>query len=138
MSDKYTADGGTVYMTGIQALVRLPMDQARRDRDRGLRIAGFISGYPGSPLGGYDLALQQNQPLLDQHDVVHTPGINEEIAATSVLGSQKLAVYGASKFDGVSGLWYGKCNGADRCVDVFKYGKLRGIGPELLGGVARR
>ena len=138
LSDKYTINDGTVYMTGIQALVRLPMDQARRDRDRGLRIAGFISGYPGSPLGGYDLALHRNRPLLDQHDVVHTPGINEEIAATSVLGSQKLAVYRASKFDGVSGLWYGKCNGADRCVDVFKYGNYGGSDGNcsvvLLGG----
>src|SRR5918912_2795495 len=90
LDDRYRLDRGAVYLSGLQALVRLPIDQMRRDRAAGLRTGAFISGYPGSPLGGYDLALRQARALLAEHDVVHQPGANEELAATAISGSQML------------------------------------------------
>src|SRR5438105_15570526 len=105
LDDRFTLERGSVYLTGIQALVRLPLDQQRADSRRGLRTGTFISGYPGSPLGGYDLALQRIKPLLDRHDVVHQPGANEELAATAVTGTQMLDRHPHSRFDGVVGLW---------------------------------
>src|ERR1700736_5661490 len=100
LSDKYTAERGSVYLPGIQALVRLPMDQMRRDRRAGLKTATFISGYEGSPLGGYDLQLARSQKLLDEHQIHFRPGVNEDLAATSVMGSQIFQVVGKSKVDG--------------------------------------
>src|SRR5713226_4825517 len=119
LDDRYTAETGSVYLTGIQALVRLPLDQMRRDRRAGLNTATFISGYEGSPLGGYDMALLRVRALLDEHHVHFVPGLNEDLAATSVLGSQSFHTLGESKYDGVLGIWYGKGPGVDRSGDVF-------------------
>src|SRR6266542_687625 len=107
LDDRYTAGSGSIYLTGIQALVRLPIDQMRRDRRAGLNTAAFISGYEGSPLGGYDLSLSRVKPLLDEHRIHFRPGVNEDLAATAVLGSQIHHVLGQSHYDGVLGIWYG-------------------------------
>src|SRR5580704_8792261 len=121
LSDKYMVERGRVYLTGIQALVRLPMDQMRRDRRAGLNTGSFISGYEGSPLGGYDLALAREKELLDQYQIHHRPGVNEDLAATSVMGSQIFEVVGKTKVDGVLGIWYGKGPGVDRSGDIFRH-----------------
>ncbi len=126
LSDRYTQERGTAYLTGIQALVRLPMDQIRRDRVAGLNNAAFISGYEGSPLAGYDMALLRSKPLLEPLNIHFVPGMNEEIAATSVMGSQMFEVFGGAKFDGVLGIWYGKGPGVDRCGDVFRHANFAG------------
>src|SRR5437016_8188586 len=128
LDDRYTAETGSVYLTGIQALVRLPMDQMRRDRRAGLNTAAFISGYEGSPLGGYDLALARVQPLLDEHRIHFRPGVNEDLAATAVMGSQIHHVLGQSRYDGVLGIWYGKGPGVDRSGDIFRHANLAGTG----------
>ncbi|HLZ69027.1 MAG TPA: indolepyruvate ferredoxin oxidoreductase family protein [Dehalococcoidia bacterium] len=133
LDDKYTLEAGRIYLTGIQALVRLPMDQHRADARRGLRTATFISGYRGSPLGGYDIELDRNRTLLDAHHVVHQPGLNEENAATAVYGSQLAGSYPGAKYDGVLGIWYGKGPGVDRTGDVFKHANHAGVGKN--GGV---
>src|SRR5579872_1558030 len=138
LSDKYTLERGSVYLTGIQALVRLPMDQMRRDRRAGLNTGAFISGYEGSPLGGYDLQLGRSQKLLDEHNIVFRPGVNEDLAATSVMGSQIFEVVGKAKVDGVLGIWYGKGPGVDRSGDIFRHANIAGTGPNCaalaLGG----
>ncbi|MBI3455226.1 MAG: indolepyruvate ferredoxin oxidoreductase family protein [Candidatus Rokubacteria bacterium] len=126
LEDRYLREEGPVYLSGLQALVRLPIDQHRRDRRAGLRIGTFVSGYPGSPLGGYDLALQQARALLEQHDIVHVPGANEELAATALSGTQMLDHYPHSRYDGVVGLWYGKGPGVDRSGDALKHGNFAG------------
>src|SRR6266545_7982052 len=104
LNDKFRLERGSVYLTGIQALVRLPIDQMRRDRRAGLNSAAFISGYEGSPLGGYDLSLSRVKPLLDEHRIHFVPGVNEDLAATSVFGSQIHHVLGQSRYDGVVGI----------------------------------
>ena len=126
LDDRFLLEEGSVYLTGIQALVRLPIDQHRADVRRGLRTGTFISGYPGSPLGGYDLALQRVKTLLAEHDVVLQPGANEELAASAITGTQMLDQYPHSKYDGVIGLWYGKGPGVDRSGDAFKHGNFAG------------
>ncbi|MBI3014773.1 MAG: indolepyruvate ferredoxin oxidoreductase family protein [Candidatus Tectomicrobia bacterium] len=126
LEDRYLREDGTVYLSGLQALVRLPMDQNRRDRRAGLRIGTFISGYPGSPLGGYDLALRQARPLLERYSIVHVPGANEELAASAISGTQMLDNYPHSRFDGVVALWYGKGPGVDRSGDALKHGNFAG------------
>jgi indolepyruvate ferredoxin oxidoreductase len=126
LDDRYLRESGVVYLSGLQALVRLPLDQSRRDRRAGLRIGTFITGYPGSPLGGYDLALRQARPLLDAHDVVHVPGQNEELAATAISGTQMLDHYPHARWDGVVALWYGKGPGVDRSGDALKHGNFAG------------
>jgi len=135
---KYEQEGGAVYLTGIQALVRLPMEQMRRDRRAGLNTATFISGYEGSPLGGYDLALARVRRLLDEHRVHFVPGVNEDLAATSIFGSQIHHVLGQSKYDGVLGIWYGKGPGVDRSGDIFRHANIAGTGRNcaalVLGG----
>ena len=128
LSDKYTLERGRVYLTGIQALVRLPIDQMRRDRRAGLKMGSFISGYEGSPLGGYDLALGRTRKLLDEYNIHFVPGVNEDLAATSVLGSQIFDVIGKSKVEGVVGYWYGKGPGVDRSGDIFRHANLAGTG----------
>jgi indolepyruvate ferredoxin oxidoreductase len=128
LSDKYTVERGSVYLTGIQALVRLPMDQMRRDRRAGLKTGAFISGYEGSPLGGYDMALARSKKLLDEHGIHFRPGLNEDLAATSVMGSQIFDVAGKANVDGVLGIWYGKGPGVDRSGDVFRHANLAGTG----------
>jgi indolepyruvate ferredoxin oxidoreductase len=126
LEDKYLLESGRVFISANQALVRLPIDQARRDRAAGLVTTGFISGYRGSPLGVYDAALWGAQKLLDQHDVRFQPGLNEELAATSIRGTQELEWFGKSKYQGVFGLWYGKGLGVDRGFESLKLGNLEG------------
>jgi len=133
LDDKYTLTEGRVAITGVQALVRLPMDQHRRDREAGLRVGAFISGYPGSPLGEYDKQLQRANRLLADHDVVCRPAINEESAATAIYGAQLLERFPHQRFDGVVGIWYGKTPGVDRTGDAFRHGNFIGTGKH--GGV---
>jgi indolepyruvate ferredoxin oxidoreductase len=128
LSDKFTLERGIVYLTGIQALVRLPLDQIRRDARNGLKTGAFISGYEGSPLGTYDLALARVKKLLLEHNIHFQPGVNEDLAATSVLGSQIIEVLGKTKVDGVVGIWYGKGPGVDRSGDIFRHANLAGTG----------
>src|SRR5271166_3450089 len=108
LSDKFTLEEGCVYLTGIQALVRLPIDQMRRDRLAGFNNGAFISGYEGSPLGGYDMALARAGKLLSEYNIHFRPGVNEDPAATAVFGSQIIDAVGKTKVDSVLGIWYGK------------------------------
>ncbi len=121
LDDAYSATVGRIYLTGVQALVRLPIEQRRRDRAAGLKTGGFISGYRGSPLGGYDRALWSAKTLLDEHDIRFHPGLNEELAATAVLGTQQASVYPDFQYDGVFAIWYGKGPGLDRAGDALKH-----------------
>ncbi|MBV9892340.1 MAG: indolepyruvate ferredoxin oxidoreductase family protein, partial [Rhizobacter sp.] len=134
LEDKYALESGRAFMSGVQALVRLPLLQKKRDAMFGLNTAGFISGYRGSPLGGYDQALWAAKKHLAAQNIVFQPGVNEELAATAVWGSQQLDLYPQSKkFDGVFGIWYGKGPGVDRCSDVFKHANMAGTSKH--GGV---
>ncbi|WP_234264174.1 indolepyruvate ferredoxin oxidoreductase family protein [Hydrogenophaga sp. NFH-34] len=135
LDDKYSLDHGRAFMSGVQALVKLPMLQRQRDALVGKNTAGFISGYRGSPLGGYDQALQKASSYLKAQNIVFQPGVNEELAATAIWGTQQLgfAPKGSNKFDGVFGIWYGKGPGVDRCSDVFKHANMAGTTP--WGGV---
>ncbi|OGK76064.1 MAG: hypothetical protein A2X53_07635 [Candidatus Rokubacteria bacterium GWA2_70_23] len=133
LESKYTQEQGTIFLSGIQALVRLPLDQHLADRRRGLRTATFISGYRGSPLGGFDLTLERLKPLLAQHHVVFSSGLNEDLGATAVFGSQMVNSFPRPKYDGVLGMWYGKAPGVDRTGDVFKHANYAGTGKN--GGV---
>ncbi len=126
LDQKYTQASGHIFLTGIQALVRLPMAQIRRDRAQGLNTSAFISGYRGSPLGGYDQQLMAAKAHLAQYDVKFQPGVNEDLAATAVWGSQQLNLSPGAKRDGVVGIWYGKGPGVDRCGDVFRHGNAAG------------
>ncbi|MDI3509440.1 MAG: indolepyruvate ferredoxin oxidoreductase [Betaproteobacteria bacterium] len=135
LDDKYALDHGRAFMSGVQALVKLPMLQRQRDALIGKNTGGFISGYRGSPLGGYDQALQKAQKYLAAQNIVFQPGVNEELAATAIWGTQQLgfAPPGSNRFDGVFGIWYGKGPGVDRCSDVFKHANMAGTTP--WGGV---
>ncbi|TDV23799.1 indolepyruvate ferredoxin oxidoreductase [Paraburkholderia caballeronis] len=126
LDDKYTLERGRAYMSGIQALVRLPMLQHARDRAAGLNTAGFISGYRGSPLGGLDQSLWKAKQHLAANQIVFQPGVNEDLAATAVWGSQQVNLYPGAKYDGVFSMWYGKGPGVDRSGDVFKHGNSAG------------
>jgi indolepyruvate ferredoxin oxidoreductase len=130
---KYTQERGRVYLSGIQALVRLPLDQHRADIRRGLKTATFISGYRGSPLGGLDQTLERMSTLLRAHDVVFSSGLNEDLGATAVYGSQMAGLFPNPRYDGVLGMWYGKAPGVDRTGDVFKHANYAGVGKN--GGV---
>ena len=133
LNDKYALEKGKAFMTGIQALVRLPFDQKRLDAQAGLNTAGFISGYRGSPLGGYDQQLRAAQTFLDQHDIKFWEGLNEDLGATAVWGSQQAQAFNGHNYDGVFGIWYGKAPGVDRTGDVFKHANFAGVDPK--GGV---
>ena len=133
LDQKFTLERGRVLLTGVQAVVRLPIDQHRADAARGLRTATFISGYQGSPLGTVDLTIERNMDLMTAHDVVWVPGVNEELAATAVWGSQEPLLGPLAHHDGVVGMWYGKGPGVDRCGDVFKHANFKGTAPN--GGV---
>ena len=135
LDDKYALDSGRAFMSGVQALVKLPMLQRARDAQQGYNTAGFISGYRGSPLGTYDQSLFKAKAHLAANNIVFQPGVNEELAATALWGTQQLgfAPAGTQRFDGVFGIWYGKGPGVDRCADVFKHANMAGTTP--LGGV---
>ncbi len=133
LEDKYTATSGKVFLNGTQALVRLPLVQMRRDKAAGLNTGGFISGYRGSPIGAYDFALHSAAKHLDADGVVFQPGVNEDMAATAVWGSQQVHTSPGANKDGVVGFWYGKGPGVDRCGDVFKHANAAGTAPH--GGV---
>jgi indolepyruvate ferredoxin oxidoreductase len=120
LDDKYTHDKARAYMTGIEALVRLPMLQHQRDQARGLNTAGFVSGYRGSPLGGVDQAMWKAKKFLEPHNIHFQPGLNEDLAATAVWGSQQTNLFEGARYDGVFGMWYGKGPGVDRSMDVIK------------------
>jgi indolepyruvate ferredoxin oxidoreductase len=126
LDDKFDLSAGRAWMSGIHALVRLPLNQRLRDVRAGLNTAGFVSGYRGSPLGGLDQNLWKAQKQLAAHHVVFQPGVNEELAATSVWGSQQVNLFPGAKYDGVFGMWYGKGPGVDRCGDVFKHANAAG------------
>ncbi len=133
LDDKYTLESGYAFLTGIQALVRLPMVQHRRDQAAGHHTAGFVTGYRGSPLGTLDQQMRKAQKLLEQHEVRFHPGVNEDLAATSVWGTQQAHLFGGQKYDGVFGMWYGKGPGVDRSGDALRHANLAGTMP--LGGV---
>ncbi len=126
LDDKYTRNSGRVFLTGTQALIRLPMLQRERDLAAGLNTAGFISGYRGSPLGNLDLGLWKAKQHLAEHHITFQPGINEDLAATAVWGSQQVGLFPGAQYDGVFGLWYGKGPGVDRCGDVFRHANAAG------------
>ncbi|HYB69595.1 MAG TPA: 2-oxoacid ferredoxin oxidoreductase, partial [Candidatus Bathyarchaeia archaeon] len=130
---KYTQERGRIYLSGIQALVRLPLEQHRADLRRGLNTATFISGYRGSPLGGFDQTLERMASLLRAHHVVFSSGLNEDLGATAVFGSQMAGLFPKPKYDGVLGMWYGKAPGVDRTGDLFKHANYAGVGKN--GGV---
>lgn len=129
----YGAEAGPVFMTGIQALVRLPMMQRRLDRLHGLATAGLVTGYRGSPLGAYDQQLWKAEKYLTENDVLFQPGLNEDLAATALWGAQMHRAFGSAKVDGVFGIWYGKGPGVDRTGDAFRNANMLGTSP--LGGV---
>ncbi|MES2264320.1 MAG: indolepyruvate ferredoxin oxidoreductase family protein [Pseudomonadota bacterium] len=133
LDDKYNLDKGRVYISGTQALVRLPMLQKARDLKQGLHTAGYISGYRGSPLGALDLALWKAKKHLSENDIVFQAGVNEELAATAVWGTQQTNLWPNGKYDGVFGMWYGKGPGVDRAGDVLKHANSAGSAPH--GGV---
>ena len=133
LDDKYALNVTRAYMTGIEALVRLPILQHQRDLERGLNTAGFVSGYRGSPLGGLDQAMWKAKPFLDAHNIVFQPGLNEDLAATSVWGSQQVNLFPGARHDGVFSLWYGKGPGVDRSMDAIRHANA--FGTSRHGGV---
>ena len=133
LDDKYTKASGRIFLTGIQALVRLPMLQRQGDLAAGHDTAGYVTGYRGSPLGGLDQQMAAAKRFLDQHHIVFQPGVNEDLAATALWGTQQAELHGEGKYAGVFGMWYGKGPGVDRTGDVFKHGNLAGT--SKLGGV---
>ncbi|WP_419856118.1 indolepyruvate ferredoxin oxidoreductase family protein [Candidatus Poriferisodalis sp.] len=128
LSGRYTDDSGTTFMTGLQALARLPIEQLRADRRAGLRTAAFVSGYPGSPLGGYDAAVEAARSATDL-PIVHSSAVNEDQAATAVMGSQLATTRPDATYDGVVGLWYGKAPGVDRATDALRHAVFAGTDP---------
>jgi indolepyruvate ferredoxin oxidoreductase len=133
LADRYALDEGRAFMTGIQALVRVLLDQHRADARAGLRTATLVSGYPGSPLAGFDREAAGLGPLAAEHDVVLRPAVNEELGATAVWGSQLAGTLPRPRFDGVVGVWYGKAPGVDRAADAIRHGNAIGTDPR--GGV---
>src|SRR6202000_1306847 len=129
LDERYRRQDGTVYLTGIQALVRMLLDRARHHREHGLTTAGYVSGYEGSPLGGYDLELARRRDLLSEYGIVHQPGLNEELAATSVSGTQLGGQVGDAKYDGGTGGWYGKAPRPDRAPDALRHANMIGTSP---------
>jgi indolepyruvate ferredoxin oxidoreductase len=130
LDSRYTASEGWVYVTGTQALVRLPIQQRLRDAAAGLNTGGYISGYRGSPLGRYDIELWRAAPQLKQHNIVFRPGLNEDLAATAIWGAQQLNNFPAATVDGVFGIWYGKGPGVDRSADALRHANFTGASPK--------
>ena len=133
LDDKYALESGRVFLTGTQALVRLPLIQRRRDLAAGLDTAGFISGYRGSPLAGYDTALWRAKAFLEANHIRFEPGLNEDLAATAVWGSQQVNLFPGGRYDGVFAIWYGKAPGLDRSMDAIRHGTSAGTSAH--GGV---
>ncbi len=133
IDDKYRLEDGRVFVTGTQALVRLMLEQSRRDRQAGHKTGGFVSGYRGSPLGMVDQQFWRARPFLEPADIHFRPGVNEDLAATAVWGTQQVGVFSPGRVDGVFAMWYGKGPGVDRSGDPFKHGNMAGTSP--LGGV---
>src|ERR1700704_3363623 len=131
--DRYVRQTGRVLLTGTQALVRILLDQRDRDRADGINSAGFVSGYRGSPLGGVDMELWRAKKSLRDRRIEFLPAVNEDLAATAVLGSQQVETNSKREVDGVFGLWYGKGPGVDRAGDALKHGNAYGSSPP--GGV---
>src|ERR1700722_17115545 len=151
LDERYRRQDGTIYLTGLQALVRMLLDRSRHDEQAGRRTAAYVSGYEGSPLAGYDLELARQRGLLREHRITHQPGLNEELAATAVSGTQLLGSVGKpgaagqaggvgdATYDGVTGVWYGKAPGLDRATDALRHANLIGTTPAggavaLVGG----
>jgi indolepyruvate ferredoxin oxidoreductase len=132
LADRFEAEEGEFFLSGIQALVRVLLDRRRRDTAAGLNTAAFVCGYPGSPLGGFDRELERQGALLADLGVVHRPGLNEDLAATAVMGSQVASTFEQAQVDGVLGIWYGKAPGLDRAVDAMRHAVYAGASP--LGG----
>jgi indolepyruvate ferredoxin oxidoreductase len=133
LEDRYQREEGEIFLTGLQALVRLPLEQSRRDTAAGRDVGVLISGYEGSPLAGYDLELQRQSKILADHRIVFRPGVNEELAANAVQGSQLASASEAREVDGVVGIWYGKAPGLDRATDALRHANLGGADKD--GGV---
>lgn len=133
LNDKYRLDQTKAYISGIEALVRLPILQHQRDQERGLKTAGFVSGYRGSPVGTVDQTMWGAQEYLDKHDITFVPGVNEDLAATAVRGSQEVGLMPGAKYDGVFGMWYGKGPGFDRSMDALRHANAAGT--SKFGGV---
>ncbi len=130
LEDRYDADTGRVLLTGIQALTRIPVDQLRNDRRHGLNTAALLSGYPGSPLGGLDLEIARAVRQVKDLPIVHQPAVNEELAASAVMGSQLASTRPDARYDGVVGIWYGKAPGLDRATDALRHGVFAGSSPK--------
>ena len=133
LEDKYTLLNGRIFVTGIQALVRLPMLQKLQDQKAGLNTAGYISGYRGSPLGAFDQQLVRASHFLQQQDILFQPGVNEELAATACSGTQQINLQGAGAYDGVFSMWYGKGPGVDRSGDALRH--ANNFGTSEHGGI---
>ena len=118
---RYLAEDGAVYLTGVQALVRALLDRSRHDQREGHRGSLYVTGYEGSPLAGYDLEIQRRSRLMEDHGVVHAPALNEELAATALVGTQLAGQVAELTTDGVTGFWYGKAPGLDRATDAIRH-----------------
>ncbi|VTU39939.1 indolepyruvate ferredoxin oxidoreductase family protein [Variovorax sp. PBL-E5] len=133
LDDRYDVEEGRIFLNGMQALLRVMLDQRRTDLRNGLQTAGFVSGYPGSPVGGVDDVMVDNRDRLASNHIVFQPGLNEELAATAVFGTQTLHALPGARYDGVFGMWYGKSPGVDRAADALHHANFRGVGRN--GGV---
>jgi indolepyruvate ferredoxin oxidoreductase len=129
LEDRYRAESGRVFLSGIQALARIPIEQLRMDRKAGRRTAAFVSGYPGSPLGGFDQEMARARRLATDVEIVHLPAVNEELGATAVMGSQLAGVRPDRRYEGVVGVWYGKAPGLDRAGDALRHATFAGTSP---------
>ncbi|MFD0915333.1 indolepyruvate ferredoxin oxidoreductase family protein [Pseudahrensia aquimaris] len=133
LADRYDLSKDSVFLTGTQAVVRLTLMQKERDRQAGLNTGGYVSGYRGSPIGGLDMAMWKEEATLKANDIVFEPGLNEDLAATALWGTQQAEMRGEGKHDGVFGVWYGKGPGVDRSGDVLRHANLAGTSKN--GGV---
>ena len=133
LDDCFTKDNDFALMNGVQALVRLLIEQSKIDKDNGLITKGYVSGYPGSPLGTLDLELGRARKHLNENNIIFQPAVNEELAATAAWGTQMLGLYDRPEIDGVFSMWYGKGPGLDRAMDALKHANMGGVA--LKGGM---